>query len=201
MQSSLGKRRTVLDQHWRTLAVNAVYEQYRQAGEQHWIAARGDSMRPLITPESRLLVAFGAQPRALGEIILFREGERLIAHRWVARRGTSFIAKGDAEAFCDAPFSAESILGVVRALRRNAEASASSLGCTGPLATAIARCSWWLGRSAAWARRVSLRSPTPLRFVAQCAAPLTRVVARVILQPIAWAAQINSIYEKSNGRG
>lgn len=182
----------MLDQHWRTLAVNAAYEQYRQAGEQHWIAARGDSMRPLITPESRLLVAFGAQPRAIGEIVLFRQGERLIAHRWVARQGSNLIAKGDGESFCDAPFSAESILGVVRALRRTANAPASSLGCTGPLASVLARSSWWLGRSAAWARRVSLRYPTPMRFVAQCAIPLTRVVARMILQPIAWAAQIKS---------
>ncbi len=74
------------------------------------------SIRSLIPPGARLLVAFGALPAGVGEIIVFAQGERLIAHRVVAWRRSGPIAKGDAEAFCDAPLEREHILGVVRAL-------------------------------------------------------------------------------------
>lgn len=181
-------------QRWLPEAVRATFEIYRQNGEQAWIAARGDSMRPLIAPGARLLVAFGALPTGVGEIVVFAQGERLIAHRVVAWRRSRPIAKGDAEAFCDAPLEREHILGVVRALRRSPDAPASSFGCAGRAARAIAHVSWWLGRSAALARRTSAFLPDPVRRAAlRALPPLAWVVAQMFLVPMAWAAQIHAV--------
>src|SRR6185295_11859864 len=112
MRSAPGWRRAVVEQQrpWLPEAIRATFEIYRRAGDRAWIAARGDSMRPLITPDARLLVEFGALPIGVGEIIVFAQGERLIAHRVVAWRRSRPIAKGDAEAFCDAPLDLEHIL-------------------------------------------------------------------------------------------
>ncbi len=189
-------------QRWLPGAVRATFELYRQNGEQAWIAARGDSMRPLIPPGARLLVAFGAQPAGIGEIVVFAEGERLIAHRVVGWRRSGPIAKGDAEPFCDAPLEREHILGVVRALRRDPDAPASSFGCVGRVARAIAHASWWLGRSAAFARRTSHFLPDPLRRGAlRALPPLAWVVAQMFLVPMAWAAQIHAVDTHGNERG
>jgi hypothetical protein len=179
---------------WLPEAVRATFEIYRRAGDQAWVVAHGDSMRPLIPPGARLLVEFGALPAGVGEIIVFAQGERLIAHRVVAWRWSSPIAKGDAEAFCDAPLDHENILGVVRALRRGPREPASSLGCTGRFARVIARVSWWCGRSAALARRAATFLPDPLRrFALRAIPPLARVTAQMFLVPICWAVRIQAV--------
>jgi hypothetical protein len=189
-------------QRWLPEAIRATFEIYRQTGEHAWVAARGSSMRPLIAPGARLLVEFGAVPTGVGEIILFAQGEQLIAHRVVAWRQSRLIAKGDAEAFCDASLDLSNILGVVRALRRSPGAPASSFGCAGGLARVIGHVSWWSGRSAAWARRAATILPDPLRRAALLAfRPLARVAAHVLLAPIPWVAQIHAVIAHGNERG
>jgi hypothetical protein len=184
---------------WRTAC-----EVYRQERATTWIKPAGRSMRPLITPDTWALVEFGAAPAGVGEIVLFGRGDLVIAHRLVAwRPGRSgLIAKGDSEAGCDTPLDLENILGVVRALRYGSHGPGSSLGCTGRLARAIARVSWWGGRVAALARSATTFLPDPVRRVAPRAIPpLARVVALVLFAPINWAARIQAVSKHSNERG
>jgi len=180
-------------QRWLPEAIRATFEIYRQTGDRTWVAARGSSMRPLIAPGARLLVEFGAAPASVGEIVLFGHGDMVIAHRLVAWRPSQggLVAKGDAEAFCDAPLDLEDILGVVRALRRGPSGPATRVGCVGRPARAVARASRWLGRSAALARRAATFLPAPLRRLALRAIPLViRGVALALFAPIVWATQI-----------
>jgi len=184
---------------WRTAC-----EIYRQERATTWIRPAGRSMRPLIAPDTWALVEFGAAPASLGEIVLFGRGDLVIAHRLVARQPgrDGLIAKGDSEAGCDAPVALENILGVVRALRYGSHGPGSSLGCTGRLARAIARVSWWGSRVTGLARSAATFLPDPLRRVAlRAIPPLARVVALVLFAPITWAARIQAVSKHSNERG
>jgi hypothetical protein len=184
---------------WRTAC-----EVYRQERATTWIKPAGRSMRPLIAPDTWALVEFGAAPAHLGEIILFGRGDLVIAHRlvvwWPGRGG--LIAKGDAEAGCDAPLDLENILGVVRALRPGSDGPGSNLGCTGRLARVIARVSWWGGRVVALVWSAATFLPDPLRRVAlRAIPPLARVVALVLLAPVNWAARIQAVSKHGDERG
>ena len=152
-------------------------------------------MRPLIGPGAWALVEFGAAPAGIGEIVLFGRGDMVIAHRCVARGADgALIAKGDAEAGCDAPLDRGDILGVVRALRRGPSGPAASFGCTGRSAWAIAQISRAIGRGAALARQCAATLPNPLRRAALHAIPpFARVAALALLAPIAWAARIHAV--------
>lgn len=111
-------------------------------GTERWITVRGDSMRPLIDLDTALLVRFGAMPR-LGQIAVFADGERLVAHRVVAEQSRRYpehiVAKGDAEPACDPPTPRTEVLGTVLALRRAGRVTRA--GCDGHLARLIARSS------------------------------------------------------------
>src|SRR4029079_18826671 len=92
-----------------------------------WIAAQGDSMRPLIAPCAQLLVEFGASPLRVGEIVVFSQNDRLIAHLvvdWRPDRG--WVARGDAEPYMDGLLEPNDMLGVVRAVRRSPQQPAST---------------------------------------------------------------------------
>ncbi|HEX9371286.1 MAG TPA: S24/S26 family peptidase [Roseiflexaceae bacterium] len=174
----------------------ATCEIYRQERATAWIKPEGRSMRPLIGSGAWALVEFGAWPAGVGEIVLFGRGDLVIAHRLVAwRPGPSgIVAKGDAEAYCDAPLDLNDIFGVVRALRRGPDGPATSVGCTGRPARAIARVSWWGGRGAALARRAALFLPAPLRQIAlRAIPPLARVAAQALLAPFSLAARIQAV--------
>jgi len=176
---------------WRTTC-----EIYRQERASAWIKPEGRSMRPLIGSDAWALVEFGARPAGIGEIVLFGRGDMVIAHRLVAWRPGSgeIVAKGDAEAYCDAPLDLNDIFGVVRALRRGPDGPATSVGCAGRPARAIARVSWWGGRSAALARRAAVYLPAPLRQIAlRAIPPLARVAAQALMAPFSLAAQIQAV--------
>jgi hypothetical protein len=183
---------------WLPQARRAVFELYRRQAARVWIEAQGASMRPLIGPGTWMQVAFGAQPRGVGEIVLFARGDRLVAHRVVAwarppDRGL-LLAKGDAEAYADPPLRSRDVMGVVRALRQGPEEPVSSVGCTGRLAFAVAQLSRWSGCGAALARRAATLLPNPLRRVVLRAIPLcTWVAAQVLLAPLRWVAWIQTI--------
>jgi len=179
-----------LETRRRQHARRAAFEEYRRQGAQVWIGPRGSSMRPLIGAQTKLLVEFGAAGE-IGDIIVFPLGAILVAHRLVARRqrqGTTvLLAKGDAEPYFDPPVQPGELLGVVRALRRNGTAPATSLGCAGWSARLIARISYSVGRSAWIVRRATALLPGPLRRIALGAiALLTRVTTRILFTPLLW---------------
>ncbi len=102
-----GAARTALFRQWRADRVRASIE------------ATGGSMRPLIEPGDDLDVDFGADPTATGEVIVFSQGGRVVAHRIVGRRPDGrWITKGDAEPFATEDVSDAEILGVVRSIAR-----------------------------------------------------------------------------------
>ena len=177
-------------------------EIYRQQQATVWVKPEGRSMRPLFAPDVWALVEFGAAPKSVGDIFLFRRADLVISHRLVAQAASGeTIAKGDAEAYCDAPVDSNDILGVVRALRHGPSGSPTSAACTGWPARTIARISWWGGRGAASARRAATALPGPLRRIAiRAITPLARVVALALFAPIGWAAQIHAVIDHGNER-
>jgi hypothetical protein len=181
-------------QRWLPLAIRATLDRYRDQQENAWIKAQGHSMRPLIAPGGQLLVEFGASPQ-IGEIIVFGQNDRLVAHRLVAwRPGRGWVAKGDAEAYADGLLEPSDILGVVRAVRSSPNQPATTVGCHGRLARAIARASRWLGRGATLARRAATLLPGPLRRLALLAIPpLIRVAALALFAPVRFAAKIQAV--------
>jgi len=185
-----------LETRRRQQARRAAFEDYRRQGISVWIGPRGTSMRPLIGAQTKLLVEFGAVAE-IGDIIVFPLGDILVAHRLLAQRqgqGTTvLLAKGDAEPYFDPPLQPGELLGVVRALRRNGAAPATSLGCRGWTARLIARISYLAGRSAWIVRRATAFFPGPLRRVVLGAiSPLARVAAHMFFTPLLWVVWFRS---------
>ncbi len=67
----------------RDLARTALLETWRRDGAEARIEATGGSMLPGIRPGDRLLVGFGAQGARTGDVVLFRHGGMVVAHRVV----------------------------------------------------------------------------------------------------------------------
>ena len=155
----------------RVIARVGLLERYRADGVTARVVAAGRSMHPLIPAGSELLVEFGQQPSALGDVIVFRRGRGVVAHRLVARRvtqdGMRLLVKGDDEAFIDAPLRAEDVLGVVREVRLPDGSTTRSMRGRRRSA-ALARVSWWSGCAAGVGARVArrTRASDPVRRVA-----------------------------------
>lgn len=110
--------------------LKAVLAAWKQTGGQHLIPISGRSMLPLIRDGDRVLVRHGHTDVRRGDIVVFRQGDQLIAHRVLricqggAGRGTgrgtgpTFITKGDNVLHLDRPLSGSKILGRVLAVRR-----------------------------------------------------------------------------------
>jgi hypothetical protein len=193
-----------LEQRWLNHARRAAFEDYRKRRVSTWIAPRGSSMRPLVGPETWMLVDFGAMDVQVGDIVLFPLGSVLVAHRVVARRWRhgqlTLVTKGDAEPFYDAPVPPGSVIGIVRALRDGRHGIASRFGCAGRAARAVAYVSRAHGRCAWLARRVAALLPDPLRRRAvRWVPPFARVVARILFAPLPWAAWLK--IQLRQGRG
>jgi hypothetical protein len=172
----------------RTLARLGLFEQYRSTATTAWVAATGRSMEPTIVPGSSLRVAFGRDPERIGELILFRRGETIVAHRLVSRRSVRgeerLVAKGDGEAVADPPLAAADVLGVVLDVR---DPSGNSHEVMPPSrrSRVVARVSGWSGRTAGAGVRLGRRMPYPLRRPAIATAlSLSRVPTRLILAMI-----------------
>lgn len=119
---------------------------YAREGRREWIGARGHSMRPLIGPSAWMLVEFGPPRVTVGEIVLFRSGAQLVAHRVVGRhRDGRLITKGDSRLIFDPPVRADDIVGVVRAVRRRPGTNGNTTACTGTVALVAAKASVALG--------------------------------------------------------
>ncbi len=170
-------------------ALLGLYLGYRDAGTEAWLETRGTSMRPLVGPGGRMLVAFGATPARVGEVVVFERHNGIVAHRLVGSRRRDgreqLIVKGDNEAYFDSPIGPDDVLGVVRGVRRDASGPVSRRGLDGRTAQLIAGISRSAGRGARFARRVAEHSPAPVRRTALRAIPtLARVPTRLMLAPI-----------------
>ena len=146
----------------RDLARLAMLETWRRDGAEAWIEATGGSMLPLIHPGDRLLVGFGAQEAGRGDVILFRQGGLVVAHRVVALRSRDgvrrLIAKGDNEPFATEDVAPSDLMGVVRALDRGPH-GLSTRGLGGTSGRLTARLSRLVGSlTRARARRTSINA-------------------------------------------
>ena len=187
-----------LKTQWLREARRAAFEDYRRQAISTWVAASGNSMRPLIKPGTRMLVEFGAAAVEVGDIVLFPLGDLIAAHRVVAQRwehgARVLIPKGDGEPYCDKQIHLSDVMGVVRALRYGVDGPAVNVGCVGFSARVTARISRQSGRSAALARRMTAVLPDRVQRMA-CSAipPLARIAARVLFAPLLWGAQIQGL--------
>jgi signal peptidase I len=89
--------------------------------------ACGGSMHPTIFDGDVITVApVAAHEVARGDILLYRDGDRVLAHRLirVSSHGTEtrFRLRGDSNASCDAPIAAAQIVGRVEAVERDGRA-------------------------------------------------------------------------------
>lgn len=163
----------------RDLARVAMLETWRRDGVEASIEATGGSMLPLIRPGDRLLVGFGDQDVRLGDVIIFRHGGLVVAHRVVGRRQRDgvrrLIAKGDNEPLATEDVGPADFLGVVRAVDRGSRGP-STRGLGGVTAGVTARISRIGGSlTRASARRTSTITALPIAgaaFVARSALSL-----------------------------
>lgn len=177
----------------------SLFEAYRGDRVTTWIEASGPGMEPLIQPGDRLLVAFGARPERTGQVILCAVGGNLIAHRLVAHRTLTgptgeptvrLIAKGDAEALPDRAIAAESVVGVVRAIRRREDGRLVSYGLDDMPSELVAVVSWWGGRAARRSPRIARYAPARFGPALQVAlVMLSRLPTRLVTAVVPWLAQ------------
>src|ERR671932_416642 len=104
-----------LTQRQRSQAFRALLDVYRAEGRTVWFRGQGQSMTPLIWPNDVLLVELGVVPAGLGDIVLFRLNDRMIAHvsRWSGRSASKIGRFADhlpagvqASAMCLIPLTA-----------------------------------------------------------------------------------------------
>ena len=159
----------------RDLARTALLETWRRDGAEAWIEATGGSMLPLIRPGDRLLVGFGEQDVRRGDVIVFRHGGQVVAHRVIGSRtgdgrgARRLIAKGDNEPFATEDVAPSELLGVVRAVDQGSGGSARR-GLGGPAGSATARMSRLVGSlTRAGARHTSPITKLPIAAAALAA--------------------------------
>lgn len=94
-----------------------------RAGRPVRCRAAGSSMKPLIFPGTDLEVRpVPAEALRPGDVLLFHDGTRLVAHRLVRRiddpeRGRLFFVQGDNRRDVEGPFPADAILGRIERVR------------------------------------------------------------------------------------
>jgi hypothetical protein len=76
---------------------------------------RGQSMRPTLPPECEIDVAPLPPHVPLGSLIVFANGDALVAHRLVRRAGGKWITQGDNRRSPDRALDPTRVLGLVRA--------------------------------------------------------------------------------------
>lgn len=95
---------------------------WQQRQQPAWLPMRGYSMLPILRPGDQLRVTMPQATYRRGQIVVIRQGERLVVHRVVARRRVAgvwcWITQGDNSHEADAAVMAEQIEGRVSALRR-----------------------------------------------------------------------------------
>ena len=102
--------------------LEAIVDLWSQAGPEHDVCVRGNSMWPLIRAGDRVRVMHGLSGLRWGDIVAYQREDRLIVHRLiriVRREGELFFqTQGDNASSRDPAVSAGRVLGRVVALRR-----------------------------------------------------------------------------------
>ncbi len=98
--------------------LDTVLSIWAERGERTRCPLAGSSMAPLLQDGDILVVEHGNGDLRLGDVIVFRAGGRIKAHRLLRRRraadgGLSYLTKGDASVGYDAPVPAEQVIGRV----------------------------------------------------------------------------------------
>lgn len=102
--------------------LSAALDKWKQAGERHLIPIIGNSMLPLIQPGDQVLVRHGYGNVRRGDIIVFLQQEKMVAHRLlrIYKDGsvTTFITKGDNTSYLDSPVDTSEVVGRVLRIKR-----------------------------------------------------------------------------------
>jgi signal peptidase I len=102
--------------------IDAVLEMYQQENQRIWWPFASNSMSPYIKEGDVVLVQHASRRFTVGDVVVFRRGEELMAHRVVSVRGrgedTIYRTKGDNLRFFDAPVHRSSVLGMVICIRK-----------------------------------------------------------------------------------
>jgi hypothetical protein len=101
-------------------------------------------MVPVLWPGDMLTVQ-SCDPAELptASIVVFRQNERLIAHRLLGRTGDCLITRGDARPRCDEPVKASDVVGKVESIVRDGRAVNPQPSRWQGLAAAVLRRSEW----------------------------------------------------------
>lgn len=141
-----------------------------QAGRKHLVPIAGRSMLPFIQDGDRVLVAHGCADVRRGDVIVFRRGGRLIAHRVlrIHRRESEpiFITKGDNIRRFDPPVSASEMIGRVVAVERGDRQMALNTAAWRAVGWLIALCTLAWIKLYGWGRGLKRRlwGPRPNRL-------------------------------------
>jgi signal peptidase I len=102
--------------------LEAVLEVWGQARGQHLMPITGRSMLPLLREGDQVLVAHGPSHIRRGDLVVFWDNDRLVAHRVLhtlhGHAGPAFITKGDNAPYFDPALSANKVLGRVLTVKR-----------------------------------------------------------------------------------
>ena len=102
--------------------INAALEIWGQTNKQQVIPISGRSMLPLIQNGDNVLVEHGAGSISRGDIIVFLQADKMVAHRVLSikRKATTFtlIAKGDNNPYFDPPVEVKQVVGRVLKIKR-----------------------------------------------------------------------------------
>ena len=127
--------------------VLAAVELLGRAGRDATVRVQGESMRPTLQPGQRLAVEFSAEGLAVGDLLLFRQGDALLVHRLLGdarpldgkRR---LRTRGDGVARLDPAVDLDRVVGRVIAIEDSARWLSTTMGAAG----AYARCVAWHDR-------------------------------------------------------
>jgi hypothetical protein len=127
--------------------VLAAVELLGRAGRDATVRVQGDSMRPTLRPGQLLAVEFSAERLAVGDLLLFRQGDSLLVHRLLGdarpldghRR---LRTRGDGVATLDPAVDLDRVVGRVTAIEDSGRWLSTTMGPAG----AYARCLAWHNR-------------------------------------------------------
>ena len=98
--------------------LDATLNFWSQTNKHHFIPITGNSMWPLIRDGDQIFVRHGNSHLRRGDIVLFRQNTRLLAHRIIRLDTDRVITKGDNNRHVDPPLNANEILGRVMSIKR-----------------------------------------------------------------------------------
>ncbi len=103
--------------------IDAILGLYQQENQQIWWPFASNSMSPYIKEGDMVLVQHASRRFRVGDVIVFKRADGLVAHRVVSVRGRGvdilYRTKGDNLRFFDAPVPQSSVLGLVTCIRKN----------------------------------------------------------------------------------